>query len=51
MIVNVSSVATGQQFAPGNEVLLPFEMATAAWKAFNAGARAGRHICNRSKDS
>ena len=37
MIVNVSSVATGQQFAPGNEVLLPFEMATGL-KAFNAGA-------------
>ena len=38
VVVNVSSVAEGQQFAPGNEVLMPFEESAKAWKAYNAGA-------------
>jgi hypothetical protein len=37
-VVNVRSVAEGQQFLPGNEVLMPFDEATKAWKAYNGGA-------------
>lgn len=38
VVVNISSVAEGQQFAPGNEVLMPFEEAGKAWAAHNGGA-------------
>jgi hypothetical protein len=37
VIVNVRSIAEGQQFLPGNEVLMPFEEATKAWLAYNGG--------------
>ena len=36
-IINIHTAAEGQQFAPGNTVLLPFEEAARAWKAYNAG--------------
>jgi hypothetical protein len=37
VIINLRSAAEGQQFAPGNEVLMPFEDAGKAWAAFNNG--------------
>jgi hypothetical protein len=38
IVVNVSPVAEGQQFAPGHKVLLPFDEAGKAWAAHNGGA-------------
>jgi hypothetical protein len=40
MAINVHSVAEGQQFAPGNTVLMPFDEAAKAWSANNAGKEA-----------
>ena len=37
-VVHIRSVAEGQQFAPGGEVLMPFDMAHLAWTAYKAGA-------------
>jgi hypothetical protein len=37
VIINIRSAAEGQQFAAGNEVLMPFEDAGKAWAAFNKG--------------
>ena len=39
-IINISTIAEGQQFLPGGEVLMPFEEAREVWRAFNAGPEA-----------
>jgi hypothetical protein len=39
-IINIRTAAEGQQFAPGNEVLMPFDVAAKAWQAYNAGKEA-----------
>ena len=52
--INVHSAAEGQQFSPGGpdeRVLMPFEMATEVWRAYNAGPEDGRHVCRRSNRS
>ena len=39
-IINISSVASGQQFSPGTpdlRVLMPFDEARACWAAYNGG--------------
>ena len=52
MVVNVHSVAEGQQFLPGNEVLMPFDEAREVWRAYQRLApRLGRHVYRRSKRS
>jgi hypothetical protein len=39
-VINVSSIAEGQQYAPGGKVLLPLQEADKAWKAWHGGAAA-----------
>ena len=36
----ITTIAEGQQYAPGNEVLMPFELAAEVWRAHNAGKEA-----------
>jgi hypothetical protein len=40
LIVNVRPVAEGNQFAPGNKVLLPCESCAEAWQAYRSGEEA-----------
>jgi hypothetical protein len=36
--IHISTVAAGQQFLPGGEILMPFDEAGKVWRAYNAGA-------------
>ena len=40
LTINVCSAAEGQQYLPGNEVLMPFEESREVWRAYNAGPEA-----------